>query len=519
MRLHSRLLRPAAALAAAASIPVLSACGGSGADPAADPAAIVPARTAIYVEANFKPGDDVTELARKLSGEQDPGQALRRLIEREAREDDPDFRYSEDVEPWIGERAAVFVPRITTGEENPAGAVLPTKDADKAEEALENDLREGEEGQDRPQVTERTHRDTKYLFDTANDQGFAILDDYAVIGSDAALKAAIDARDGEALAESSEYRSARDAVEEDRVGFMYVRLSQVFSGLGPQGAALREALSGLGETIAVGLDGDASSIKLESASLGVSGEAGPTGAGEVLTELPASAWFAFGTSDLGGRIEDAIERFTSIGGLGGQDPRQLLDQLEAQLGIDPRRDLASWLGDVGVFAFGDTPNEFGAGLVATTKDAAAARRSIPRIVQFLARVGRLSARPLDRSGVDTGFTLRGAQLPLPLHVVLTDDDRFLVALTDAALAQSLQDTDALGESSAFRDAARRLGEGIEPTVFLNFAPLGGFLDAAGATRNPDAARVRRALDRLTTLAAGSRRDGETLRGRLVVGVK
>jgi hypothetical protein len=474
----------------------------------------------VYFEANLKPGDDINELAKKLSGEQDPGGRIKQEIEKSARESQPDFKFSEDVEPWLGDRAGVFVPKITMGDETPVGIVLPTKDADKAKEAIEKTIRTPDKGEDKPQIAERTYKDTKYIVDTSEDNGVAIVDDSAVVGSDSAIKGAIDAADGDSLADNAEYEKARDAVEGDGVGFAYVRLSQVFSGLGPQGAAARQALKGFGDTIAIGLDGDASSITAESASLGVTGEPGPSGAGEVFADLPAESWLAAGGADVGGRIEQAIEQFSQLGALSGQDPEQLLDQLEAQLGIDPRRDLAAWMGDAAFFAVGDTPAEIGGGLVAKTKDAAATRRSIPRIARFLERVGQVQSKPLRQSGVDTGVTLTSPQVPLPIHMVLTDDERFIVAVTDRALEQALKPTAALGDSQAFKDAAGKLGDGLEPQVFLNFAPVAAFVDATGAASgNAGAEQARKALDRLTTLVAGGKRDGDTARGKVVIGVK
>ena len=53
---------PLAVLALAAG------CGGSGGDPDADPAAMVPARAPVYVEASIKTDDDFEAVAKKLSG-------------------------------------------------------------------------------------------------------------------------------------------------------------------------------------------------------------------------------------------------------------------------------------------------------------------------------------------------------------------------------------------------------------------------------------------------------------------
>ncbi|HEV2062495.1 MAG TPA: DUF3352 domain-containing protein [Solirubrobacteraceae bacterium] len=514
-----RLFRTLTLPLAAASALAVSACGGSGGDPSADPAAIVPAGSAVYVEANLKPGDEVKELATKLSGEEDPGAAFRRWFEKEVADESPDFSFSEDIDPWLGERVGVFVPRVAAGGDNAVGAVFATEDADKAEESLEELLRQDEGGQ-KPRVESRTHRDTEYFVDTSDNDAAGVVDGYAVAGSEAAVRAVIDqaSGDSDSLADTSEYEKARDAIEADGVGFVYVRLSQVLSALGPQGVAVRQVLGGIGETIAVGLDGDESKIEAESASLGVSGDA-VAGPGEVLAQLPASAWLAAGVADVGTRIDQALDQLSQLGGLAGQDPEQLLDQIEAQLGIDPRRDLAAWMGDIGIFAFGDSLSEAGGGLIAATKDPAATRRSIPRLARFLGATAELRSRPLDRSGIDTGVTMESPQLPVPIHMALTDDERFIVAVTDAALAQALRDTEPLGETQPFKDAASALGEGIEPQLFVNFAPLAGFVEGLGAGGRPEGRQVVEALRKLTTLAAGSKREDDVLRGRLVVGVK
>jgi Protein of unknown function (DUF3352) len=519
MALSTRLSRSLAVPALASAL-ALGACGGSGGDPAADPAAIVPAGSPVYIEANLKPGDDVKELATKLSGEEDPGAAFKRWFEREAADETPDFKFSEDVDPWLGERAGIFVPRVSPGGETAVGAIFSTKDADKAKESLEEILRQGDKGE-KPRVETRKHRDAEYFIDTTDGDATAIVDEYAVAGNEAAIKSVIDqsSGDADALSDTSEYKKARDSIEADGMGFVYVRLSQLFSSLGPQGAALRQGFGGLGETIAVGFDADATKMQAESASLGVTGESAAAGPGDVLAELPASAWFAAGAADVGGRIEQAIEQFGQLGALGGQDPEQLLDTIEQQFGIDPRRDLASWMGDIGIFAFGDTLTQAGGGLIAQSKSPAATRRAIPRLARFVRDLAGMRVRPLTRSGVDTGVTLVSPQLPVPIHMALTDDERFILAVTNPGLAQALQKTDPLGESKPFQDATAALGDGIEPQVFLNFEPLSKFAEGLGAGSRPGGKKFLEALNKLTTMSAGSKREGDVSRGRIVVGVK
>ncbi|HEX2087059.1 MAG TPA: DUF3352 domain-containing protein [Solirubrobacteraceae bacterium] len=521
MPLSSRLLRPAAALCAAAVLPLAAACGDDDGNAGADPAALAPARAPMYVEVNLNPGDDVKELARKLSGEEDPGGAIKRLIEKEARKSDKDFKYSEKVEPWLGDRAGLFVSGFSAGGDSPpAAVVVATKDVDKARETLEEQIRKGESGGPKPQVVERTHKGTKYLVDTSDDEAVAFVEDYAVFGNDAAVKLAIETPDGESLAENGEYEKAREAVEEDGVGFAYIRFSQIFSALGPQGEAAKQLLSGYGETFAVGLDGDPDSIDLESAALGVSEDNPYAGPGEVVASLPASSWGAYGTADFGKQIQRYIEKFGEAAASGlGQSPEQLFGQLERELGFDVRREL-EWIDDIGVFVLGDKLTELGGGLVAKTSDPAATRRSIPRLVTFLEGAADVQGEPLRRAGVVEGTTLRSTEIPVPIHLALTEDDRFIIVASDGALAQTLQATDKLGDSQPWKDAAGRLGDGIQPSFFVNFEPIPALIEAAGVDEDdPTYQQFKKALQQLTTLAGGGKREGDVQRGRLVVGVR
>jgi hypothetical protein len=177
------------------------------------------------------------------------------------------------------------------------------------------------------------------------------------------------------------------------------------------------------------------------------------------------------------------------------------------------------MGDVAFFAFGDSLTEAGGGLIAASKDPDATRRAIPRIAGFLRQIAGMRARPLSREGIDTGVTLVSEGRPVPIHLALTDDDRFIAAVTDPGLAQALQDTDPLGESKPFKDAAASLGDGIQPQVFVNFQPLAGFVEGLGAGADPNGQKAVEALKKLTTLAAGTKREGDVSRGKLVVGVK
>jgi len=517
---RTALLRPLAALAACAALaPAVAACGGSGGNPDADPAAVVPARAPVYVEAAIRPEGDaaeaVDELGRKLAGVDDVGAELRRLIEKEARESDKDFSYKEDVEPWLGDRVGLFFHELQGAEDEPEGAiVLTTKDADKARETLEAALAVGDDGK-KVKLTKRTHRKVEYRVDPEND-ATAMVGDYAIFGDESGVKAAIDAQEAESLAEADAFKKARDQVPSEGLGFAYLGLRQLLSGLGPQGAALRPLLEGAGDSIAIALTAEKDLIQLDTASLGVSGGGGAaTGPGKVFESLPQEAWLAAGLADVGGQISRALEQFGQLGALGGVDVQR---EIQRQTGLDVERDLIAWMGDAGVFVTGESVADIGGGLVVESKDRAATRRAIPRIAQAVARLGGASVGPAP-SGVDAGATLRFARLPLPVALAL-DGDRFVIGVGEAAIEAATGGGGTLGDNPAFEAAQGRLGDGMEPAFFVDMGPVSELASTAGLEQQGEPGRrVQQALEALTAIVAGTRREGDIARARVVVTVK
>jgi Protein of unknown function (DUF3352) len=505
-----------------AVLALAAGCGGSGGDPDADPASIVPARAPVYLEATLDPDDDVRAVARKLAGTDDPGGELQKLFERAVNEGGGDFSWKDDVEPWIGDRVGIFVTSVTASASSPdaeAALVAPTDDPDKAQEFLERELAERESGEPAPKVADRKHRDVEYKVDTAGDNAVAIVEDFAVTGTERAVRGAIDAAEGDALSDADAYKQARDQVSDEGVAFGYVRLSALVGALGPQGAALRPLLGQAGETIGIALDASDDALRVETASLGVRGGGGAAaGPGEVLAGLPGDAWLAAGVSDIGGQIDRALRQFGQLGAFGGIDLEQILGQIKQQTGIDVREDLISWMGDGGLFVRGGSLSEIGGALVVKSSDPARTERVIPRLGRFLEQVAEARVSPLRRSGVDAGVTLRFEQVPLPIHLAAAGD-QFVVAVTDGALDAALDPGRPLSESPAFKQAGEQLGDGIAPAFFLDVAPVRALLDETGALEGADAKRAREVLDRLTGIAAGGKREDDVQRGRLVVGVK
>lgn len=514
------LNRPLAAIAASAAlIPLIAACGGSsGGSPDADPAAIVPARAPVYLEADIKPDGDakeaVDELARKLGGVDDLGAELRGLIEKEAREDDKDFTWKKDVQPWIGNRVGIFLHELEGKDDEPEGAVVfPTKDPDKARDSLLESLSSLDGGK-KGRVVERTYRDTKYKVEATEGNAVVTIDDYVVTGDESGIKAVLDARKAESLAETDAFKKSRDQVPDDELGFAYLGMRQVFSQLGPEASAIRPLLEQVGDQLAVALSATKDSIRVDSASIGVSGP-GSSGPGKVFPTLPGDAWVAVGATDIGGTLQRAVEQLEQLGALGGVD---IQEEFRKQTGLDVQRDLVSWMGDGGLFVTGTSVANISGALVVESKDPAATRRAIPRLARAASRLAGASVGSAPR-GVDAGAVLRFKGLPLPITLAL-DGDRFVLAVGQGALDAATGGGSRLDANPAFRDAQGKLGDGIKPSFFVDMGPVRELVSGLGLEKEgPEAQRFLRALEAMTAIVGGGRRDGDIARGRVVVGVK
>ena len=162
-----------------------------------------------------------------------------------------------------------------------------------------------------------------------------------------------------------------------------MRLSTLFSSLGPQGAALRPLLGQAGDTVAFALDADEDEISVETATLGVEGRGRAERPGRgARRRCPATRGWRPGPPTSARRSSSSSSSSASSARFGGVDVDQVLRQFEQQTGIDLREDVLSWMGDAGVFVPGTTLSDIGGALVVESKDAAKSE----------AFVGELAAR-------------------------------------------------------------------------------------------------------------------------------
>jgi hypothetical protein len=103
--------------------------GGSGSPPTSPLASLVPPSAAVFLDAAVRPQGTLKSSLEaslsKLLGTEDPGGYLTAKLDHALRRSG--LTYSRDIEPWLGERAGIFVQSF--GPPTKAAALIETTDA------------------------------------------------------------------------------------------------------------------------------------------------------------------------------------------------------------------------------------------------------------------------------------------------------------------------------------------------------------------------------------------------------
>jgi uncharacterized protein DUF3352 len=540
----SLLLRPRryallAASCAAVVVPI-AGCGdsgsssssGSGADAGADPAALLPASTPVYVEAQLRPTGELAGNAKTVVGKilrtADPGGKIVGLIDDAIK--DNGVTYKKDIEPWLGQRAGIAITSVGAGSDVQLVGAIASKDDDAAKKFVERQAK----------GTTKKYRDVEYRFKAGDDLAAAVVDHAVLIGTEKAFKSAVDAEasGSSSLATAGAFKKARSTVGTDGLGFVYADPSRFFdlalgaaSGSGAMKSsdaqslqAFKGLLTGSGlQSVAASLDVAKNALRVDAAAIGLkkglAGTGSAEGGAEALAAVPAGSWLGFGMGDVGGTFKSALTSLSQAGATGGVDPATLMSQLKSQLGIDVEKDLLAWMGNAALFVRGSGVADLGGALVVTSKDPAASKAAIPKLKKLLSglqvKTGALgSGAP---SGAD-GFSIDvGSGSPLGGDVeVASKDDKFVIAYGKGALADALAGGDKLGDSEPFKTAAGLL-EGVKPAVFVD-TPAIVKLVSAFVGNDEDFAKAKPTLDVFGPAAAGIEQDGDVTRFKAAVAI-
>ena len=506
---------------------LLSACGaGGGSGAGADPAAAVPKGVPFYAEVVLRPQggvrDDALAAAGKVLHTSDPAAKIRTLIQEAISSDGAKVDFAKDVDPWLGERAGVWFSMPARAGGEPGGAVaVAVKDADLAQAKIDElAKRNGEK------LTPRSSGSHSYEV-SSDGTAVAVEGDYAFVGTEGEVKRGLATLDGDGLAEEDRYVNAVKPLTSDRLAHSFLDLKTLFdaairsdpsaaSQLGPFRGALTTLMAGGPQVTSFSATGDRLTLETVMKSGGIAGQLGAligVEASPLLGELPGDAWGAVAVPKLGPSLRTL---WTGLAGvIGGPAAAQ---QLRQQYGIDLEQDVFSWIGDTGVFARGTTPDTVEGALVISATDEAKATTAFGKIVGLARTRGGLDPQPVRLDGADAAFSMDLPDAPKPL-VLARGNGRVVAGYGAAAAAAGLSAANTLRDSEAMGLGKDALDGTAEPAMLAAVAPVLGLIEASGASGDPDWEKAKPYLQAFDVLTGGSKQDGDTVRSRLVAGLK
>jgi len=511
----------------------LAGCGSEDEEESVDagPAAVVPANAPFYFDASVRPEggarDGAEAAASKILGSEDPGGTLVSLIEDAAADEDVDLNWEEDVEPWLGEKVGFF-PTSLAGESEVA-LIAETTDPEAALEFVRT--------QDEVRPTEREYEGTSFQLDSEGD-AFGIVDDLLVSATPKGFKRVVDAAQGESLGDSEEFKDSVGDLSGDRLATLYAVPRDFLEAipeeeLEPEGRNI--FLKAIGESADAPVLGEltasAEDIELELSAIGGTVE---TEQSNLLNQLPGEAWLALGLGDIGGAIQNGLDRVesTEVKGLSGEQLRSQLDELT---GLDLDQ-VAQALGGGALFVQGDSTLDLRGALIIQSNDeevSAELLDSLESLISAQAGTSGVSVTSLSsetssssESTTDgseqtqTGFQVESDDLPQPIQVV-QEGERIIAGYGGGIVGEIINSsgkTSGLTGTPGFTAAEEAVGSlGLD--AYLSFRPVFELAENLGAEDDPDFESAKRYLNSLEFLAIGSGNEGERALLRMVVGLK
>ena len=485
---------------------VSAGCGAPAGSGDTDPAALAPTDAPLYGEIVVDPEGEQEEAVDALLARfpelGDPAERIPELIDEAFAEQDSSLTYSEDIEPWLGDRIGLFVSGYSGGEEADGALVVATTDEETARSALEQDLNEAEQ---------RSYDGVDYLYDPEDDAVAGIVDGFLVAGSEPGFQAAVDAAAGEGLVDSERFSAALDQAEGDPLATLYFDTAafvDIAAESDPtfdaQAGALFQAISPSDPTVAT-LTAEEDALVIDSSQSGL--PVSTLGAGAaIVSELPDDAWLAFGAPEVGDTASEVLDALEEGG---GPSRDTIASGLEAQTGLDLDRDLLGWMGDLGVFVRGTALLDLGGAVVIETTDPAASGRALQAVERLLRADGEVTVGAPSVGGIDEGFSATGPGAPQAVQVVQADG-RVVAAYGEPATTDGLDPQRTLADDPEFTAAAERLGNDYELSTFVEVAPIIELASNFGAESDPGFTEAKPYLERFSHIAAGTREEGDSL---------
>jgi hypothetical protein len=513
-------LRLVLALSAIAVLVAVAGCGGSSSS-SGDLAELTPPKTPIFVEGTVKPTGELQSnadaAAEKIAGIDNLGDYVIEKFEGLAREQGEPFDYEKEVEPWLGERAALFFEHAEGSNPTGLGVIVESTDTGATQEFVE--------AQDKSSNT--PYRKASYEgveFEVGGEEGNAIgvIGDFLAFGEDEAIfKEMVDASSGESLAGEDRFATAISAASDGSLADVYVDVGGLIEESGGEiDPTARQILDNAGldpskATAVASVIPGSNQVEIDlSSDLG--GEKAPAGdASDLLGSLPSSSFAAFAVSGFGEQLNEALDELDAKGIPGTIPPHQLKQGVK-QLGID-LEGLVDSLQDAAVFATGNSESSLGGALVLTAKGSQASE-AVEQAVKLMRafHVGGVSVL----GGQTSGFAVHSPELGSKPLVVAAKEGRVAIGYgtPQTLLALSSPSGKTLADNPAYKEAVSSLGD----------APISGFVEGTAALKLADTLvpndekgfqEAKQYLRNIAFVAIGTGSQDELATAKLIVGLK
>jgi hypothetical protein len=520
--IKTRLVLPV--LAAAAAVALLAGCGGSDSS-STDPASVAPPETPMFIEATIRPTgtlkSNLEEIANRVAGVDDLGGTLISYIEQSASDSDEPLDFEKEVQPWLGEKAGIFFTDYDGSDFEGTGFAVETTETGEAQDFIDKQIASGEED-----FEDASYEGVDYKLDPSGEAAVGIVGNFIVYAEDeATFEAAVDASDGESLAEVDNYTSIAPSSPDSSLANVFVDIGGLIKAAGsevdPDAMKLFEATGVEVEksSALLSLVPGSDNIEIDvAAKLGEAQDAVPTeDAAALLGSMPADSLAAIGAGNLGDSVGEAIDTIDEQGIPGQVPPNQLKDTMK-KAGIDIEK-IAGNLGDAAVFVEGRSRATLGGALVVEAKDPTEAKNTVVNIGTLLRANGTPGVTAVG--GKASGFSVHSADLGQKPLVVAARGERIAVGYgLPATLAGLDSESGAtLAKTKAYNEALDSLGS-TPITGFAAGAPALRLVEGllTGTDEKEELEELTPYLSKIPFLAIGSETKGDVVQAKLILGV-
>jgi len=508
-------------LAAVAAL-VVAGCGGSddSGGSSSDAATLAPATAPVFIDFTIRPEGatktNIEDLAKKLAGVNDLGDLIVEELENSASEDGEELDFEKEVEPWLGERAGLFLQEYEDEDFEGYGAAIQTEDEDEAREFVDKQVENSDES-----AEDGSYEDVDFKVQE-DETTIGVFDGFVVFAENEAIfKSMVDASKGDNLAGEEDFNDAMGSVPDDSAADVFVDIGGLIQEAGNEidsdtqafldsaGLEPREA------TAVASLVPGSDNVEIDISS-DLSGDNPPSGdASQLLGSLPGTAVGALAADEFGKRFSEGIDKIDKEGIPGEVPPNQLKKSLK-EAGVDLEA-IANSIGDIGVYVTGNSEKTLAGALVMEAEDETQATNTVSNIGLFLRKAGIPGVTKLSEGA--TGFSIRSPELGRQPVVVAAKGDRIVIGYGLASALSAFQEANkTLADNPAFQEAESALGS-TPITAFVDGPSALNLAQAIVPSGEEEFEEAEQYLKKVDYIAIGSEASGDLATAKLILGVK